>query len=132
MTQSGYHGLDPQQFQKWALMDAGQRGTWRESFKLFGITSYGDSCGCWGNSLPVSLETHCENDKTKVAMTMFTVRVRSERGTSHIILVLGFSQYVRPATYFQLPHSGSQQNVFKCKLVELHFYYLQLKELRLF
>lgn len=84
----------------------------REGFKLFGITSYGDSCGCWGNSLPVSLETHCENDKTKVAMIIFTVRVKSERGKSHIILVLGFSQCVGPATYFQLPHSGNQHNVF--------------------
>lgn len=91
MTQSGYHAFDPQQFQKWALMDIGQTGTWRESFKLFGITSYGDSCGCWRNSLPVSLETHHENDKTKVAMIIFTVRVKDERGKSHSILVLGIA-----------------------------------------
>ena len=36
-------------------------------------------------SSPLSLETRCENDKTKVAMTLFTVRVKVARGKPHFI-----------------------------------------------
>lgn len=66
-------------------MEAGPIGTWGKSFKLFGITSYGDSCACSGSSSPLSLETRCENGKTKVAMTIFTVRVKAARGKPHFI-----------------------------------------------
>lgn len=66
-------------------MEAGPIGTWGKSFKLFGITSYGESRACWASSSPPSLETRCENGKTKAAMTIFTVRVKVARGKPHFI-----------------------------------------------